>query len=575
MITQHYVGLAASPGVAYGQTWVYRHVDLQFERRQVGDTSIELTRFHNAVVRAVEELRALEAKARAEIGEEEAAIFEAHQMFAQDPELTESIELRIRDAALNAEAAVFDSAEEYAAQLESVEDEYFRARAADVRDVSRRVIRILLGISEISDLPRQPVILVADDLTPSDTVQFDKDLILGLATSLGGPTSHTAILARSLGIPAVVSVPMSIDKLTNGTIVIVDGISGSVTINPGTAEIAEAHSRREAWLARDRMHRMHAHEPALTRDGTHVEVVANIGGVEDARQALEFGAEGVGLFRTEFLFLDRETLPSEEEQYEAYRAVVEVMGERPLVVRTLDIGGDKAVPYLGFAEEQNPFLGWRAFRMVSEHPDVFESQFRALLRAGVGADLRIMVPMIANVQEVRQARGLLDRVIDELRANRVPHAERVQFGIMVEIPSAALIADRIAEFVDFFSIGTNDLTQYTLAVDRTNPRVAPLADTFHPAVLLLIDRTIRAAHTRGRWVGLCGEFAGNPLAAPLLLGMGLDEFSMAGAAIPSVKAAIRELSIADCQRFAERVLAFSSASEIKQACEEYLASVPH
>ncbi len=567
MSTQHYTGLAASPGVAYGVAWVYHHVDLQFDRRVVGDTSVELTRFHNAVVRAVEELQALEAKARTEIGDDEAAIFDAHQMFAQDPELTAAIEARIRDNALNAEAAVFDSAEEYAAQFEAVEDEYFRARAADVRDVSRRIVRLLLGVREMSEMPTAPVILVADDLTPSDTVQFDKDLILGLVTSLGGPTSHTAILARSLGIPAVVSVPMSIDKVTSGMTMILDGMAGTVTLNPGASELASAQAKREAWRAREQTHRARAHDPAITRDGVHVEVVANIGGVDDARQALEFGAEGVGLFRTEFLFLDRDTLPSEDEQYEAYRAVVEAMGGRPLVVRTLDIGGDKAVPYLGFAEEQNPFLGWRAFRMVSEHPDVFEAQFRALLRAGVGADLRIMVPMIANVEEVRQARTLLDRVREELHGEHIPYAERVQFGIMVEIPSAALIADRIAEIVDFFSIGTNDLTQYTLAVDRTNPRVAPLADTFHPAVLALIERTIQAAHAKGKWVGLCGEFAGNPLAAPLLLGMGLDEFSMAAMAIPEVKAALRSLSRSECARFVESAIRLSTGAEIKAACQ--------
>lgn len=573
MITQQYKGMAASPGVAFGQAWVYRHVELQFDRHTVGDTIAEIARLETALVAAAADLKALEERARAEIGEDEAAIFEAHQMFLQDPELTDDMRVRIREGGWNAETAVHDAAESYAVQLEGVEDEYFRARAADVRDVARHAIRQLLGVRENSARPTQPVIIVADDLTPADTVQFDKRYLLGIVTSLGGPTSHTAILARSLGIPAVVSVPMSIDNIRSGTTLILDGTSGAVTLNPGAHQLASAKDKRERWLNREQQHRSHALAPAMTTDGEHIEVVANIGGVDDARQALEYGAEGVGLFRTEFLFLDRDTLPTEDEQYEAYRAVVEVMGERPLVIRTLDIGGDKSVPYLGFAEEQNPFLGWRAFRMVNEHPEVFEAQFRALLRAGVGADLRIMVPMIANIEEVRLARGLLERVREELRRERIPHAERVQFGIMVEIPSAALIAHHIAPLVDFFSVGTNDLTQYTLAVDRTNPRVAPLADTFHPAVLMLIQQTIQAAHARGKWVGLCGEFAGNPLAAPLLLGMGLDEFSMASTAIPSVKAAIRTLSIAECEAFTQQALAFGAAADIKMACEAYMQAV--
>jgi phosphoenolpyruvate-protein phosphotransferase len=570
---QQYKGIAASPGVAFGPAWIYHHVELQFDRHTVGDTTAELARLETALAQAFEELKALEERARQEIGEEEAAIFEAHQMFLQDPELNEMMRGFIGDKALNAEAAAHDAAEDYATQLEQVEDEYFRARATDVRDVGRRVVRALLGVQDGIDMPRQPVVIVADDLTPSDTVQFKRELMLGIVTSLGGPTSHTAILAKALGIPAVVSVPLKVDKVIAGEMMILDGLVGTVTVNPGAHQMASAREKRDHWLAREEQHRSHAHEPAITTDGHQAEIVANIGGVDDARQALAYGAEGVGLFRTEFLFLDRDTLPSEDEQYAAYRAVVEVMGERPLVVRTLDIGGDKSVPYLGFAEEQNPFLGWRAFRMVSEHPDVFEAQFRALLRAGVGADLRIMVPMIANVEEVKQARGLLERVRDGLRAEGVTQAERVQFGIMVEIPSAALIADRIANLVDFFSIGTNDLTQYTLAVDRTNARVAPLADTFHPAVLLLIQRTIEAAHAKGKWVGLCGEFAGNPLAAPLLLGMGLDEFSMAGTAIPSVKAAIRALDRADCATFTEQALRFGTAAEIRAACEAYMSPV--
>lgn len=574
MSSQHYSGLSASPGVAYGPAYIYRHVDLQFERRLAGDPAAELARLRGAAQKAIEELKALEARAREQIGEAEAAIFEAHQMFLEDPELTESIEKLITESHTNAESAVHDAAEEYAHALELAEDEYFRARAADVRDVARRVVRVLLGVdNHANELPNSPVILIADDLTPSDTVQFDREMILGLATTLGGPTSHTAILARSLGIPAVVSVPIPITRIDTGSTIILDGLTGTITIDPGEGELEQARRARENWLERERGYRAQAHEAAITRDGQRVEVVANIGGADDARQALEFGAEGVGLFRTEFLFLDRTSLPSEDEQYSAYREVVRIMDGRPLLVRTLDIGGDKAVPYLGFAEEQNPFLGWRAFRMVSEHLDVFEAQFRALLRAGHDADLRIMVPMIANVEEVRHARAILQRVQQQLSEEGVPQAEHLQFGIMVEIPSAALVADRIAPLVDFFSIGTNDLTQYTLAVDRTNPRVAPLADTFHPAVLALIQHTIKAAHAQGKWVGLCGEFAGNPLAAPVLLGLGLDEFSMAGTAVPGIKAALRRLSKVDCERFVAEALNYATAADIKAACEAYMQPI--
>jgi phosphoenolpyruvate-protein phosphotransferase len=571
MTVEYLTGLPASPGVACGTAYIYHHVDVHFERHVIIDTDAELLRLRNAIRQTAQELNDLEHLARATIGDQEAAIFEAHRLFLEDPELTATSEKLITDSHSSAEAAVFDAFEEYAQALEQADDAYFQARAADVRDVAHRVLRVLLGInSEMNALPSQPVVLLADDLTPSDTVHFDKNLILGIATAKGGPTSHTAILARSLGIPAVVSVPLSIHKVDAGSMIILDGLDGTVVIDPDPSEVEQALQKRDKWLANEQKHRAHAHEPAITSDGHRVEVVANIGGADDARRALELGAEGVGLFRTEFLFLDRTTLPSEDEQYEAYREVVTLMDGRPLVVRTLDIGGDKSVPYLGFAEEENPFLGWRAFRMVDEHLDVFETQFRALLRAGHDADLRIMVPMIANVEEVRHARQILTRVQQQLKADGVRYAENAQFGIMVEIPSAALIAGCIAPLVDFFSIGTNDLTQYTLAVDRTNPRVAPLADTFHPAVLMLIQHTIREAHAHQKWVGLCGEFAGTLLAAPLLLGFGLDEFSMAGIAVPGIKAALRRLNKADCERFVREVMSEASAQAIKAACETYM-----
>lgn len=569
-----YTGQVASPGVAVGPVWIYRPLDVRWERYTIDKPSEELNRLYAAMGQARDELQLLEARARENIGDAEAAIFEAHQMFLDDPDLLEAIQTYITKGRINAEAAVYDAAEDIAKQLEEADYEYFRARATDIRDVSRRLIRCLLGVShDIVNLPRNPVIVLAEDLTPSDTVQFNKNLILGLITVQGGPTSHTAILARSLGIPALVSVPLRIEEVLRDAMVVLDAVSGSVIIKPTEAELNLYRDKRVKWLEEQSQQLAQAMKPAITTDGKQVEIVANIGDAADARVALDYGAEGVGLFRTEFLYLDRSQMATEEEQYQAYCEVIEVMGQRPLVVRTFDIGGDKAVPYIGFPDEMNPFLGWRGIRMIDRHADVLETQFRALLRAGVKADLRIMIPMVSNLDEIKMARAILDRAIESLRTEKTPFAQKVQFGIMIEVPSAALIAHHLADHVDFFSIGTNDLTQYTLAVDRTNPHVASLGDTFHPAVLLLIQKTIEAAHAKGKWVGLCGEFAGRPQAVPILLGLGLDEFSMSATAIPAVKACIRSMNLSACREFAQRVLAMATAAEVRSACEDFIASV--
>ncbi len=380
----------------------------------------------------------------------------------------------------------------------------------------------------------------------------------------GGPTSHTAILSRSLGVPAVVSAPVPVDEIENGILLILDGGTGDVTLGPTLAELDKAKQRQAVWLQERASQLSAVMRPATTRDDHTVEVVANIGSVADARSALEQGAEGVGLFRTEFLYLDRESLPSEAEQTGTYRETFKIMGWRPVVVRTLDIGGDKAVNYLGVTAEPNPFLGWRAIRMIRERPDVLENQMRALLVAGgqTNADLRIMLPMVSSIAEVERAREILDTACEQLRAEGKPVAEKVQFGIMVEVPSAAILAEHFAQKVDFFSIGTNDLTQYTLAVDRTNERVAALASPYHPAVLRLIDVTIKAAHAHGKWVGLCGELAGDVMAVPILLGLGLDEFSMASSSIPGVKAAIRRWTLTECQKVAAHALSLPTAIEV-------------
>lgn len=575
---KQFKGLSASPGIAIGPVWVYAPTAVSIETRTIDNPLEEIKRFQEALKTAESQLQALEKHTLETIGYEEAAIFEAHQLFLQDPDLIESIEMIIDGEKVNAETAVSRAINHYAEALSAIEDEYFQARAVDVQDVGQRVIRVLLGVGENkAAFPDLPTIVLADDLTPSDTVQFPKDRLLALATVRGGPTSHTAILARSLGIPAIVSLPMPLESLTKETTLILDGNTGLVTLNPDETCLQQAKAAQIAWQNQQNVELRAAMETAVTTDGHQVEIVANIGGAADAQTALSHGAEGVGLFRTEFLYLDRDSMPTEDEQTAAYQEIFEIIGERPMVVRTLDIGGDKAVSYLGFTAEPNPFLGWRAIRMVDERPEVLFHQFRALLRAGGATsqptDLRIMVPMVSNLAEVRRAKEMLAEAQASLRNDGIPQAKKVQFGIMVEVPSAALMANHIAKEVDFFSIGTNDLTQYTLAVDRTNERVAALATPFHPAVLGLIAQTIMAAHKQGKWVGLCGEFGGNPLAAPLLLGLGLNEFSMAPAAIPGVKAILRRFSLVECHGIAAHVLELATADEVKAFLEKKVAEV--
>jgi len=484
-------------------------------------------------------------------------------MFLADPAFAEEIKVIIQQERLNAEAAVDRVSNELMAQFSAIDDEYFRQRAVDIKDIAQRLIRQLLGLEEttLASL-KNPSVIIANDLTPSDTASLNRDMALGLCTEIGSNTSHTAILARSLGIPAVVGAGKL--ELSSGTVLIIDGQSGELVIDPDADTLAEYRTRQQARQQARSLEIAQAENPAVTLDGHQVEVVANIGSVADADYAIKMGAEGVGLLRTEFLFLQGDTLPSEDEQYQIYRAIADVFQQLPLIVRTLDVGGDKDLPSIDIAEEQNPMLGQRAIRLCLARPEIFQTQLRAILRAGHERNIKIMFPLIGSEEELQQALYQLEQAKANLRARNLPHAENPDVGMMIEVPSAAVLADVLAPHVDFFSIGTNDLAQYTLAVDRTNETVAHLADPLHPAVIRLIHQVIQAAHRHDKWVGLCGEMAGNLQAVPLLLGLGLDEFSMAAVSIPSVKALLRTLSKTETQEIAQRCLELPNLQRVRE-----------
>jgi phosphotransferase system enzyme I (PtsI) len=566
---KEYHGLAASAGIAIAPALLYlpeetESISSEPASREV-DAGHEALRLQEAIAEAEKQLDNIYEGAVAEVGEEAAAIFLAHREFLSDPVLLDEVNRQIEAEHVPADVAVDTAFEQYAEQLEMLEDDYYRERALDLRDVSRRVRRILAGVQDqqmLTDLT-SPVIVVARDLTPSDTAQMNKQMVVGFCTATGGLTSHTAIIARILGIPAVVGIGESVLEVPSGEALIVDGRTG-VVFASADEETTQAYIRqRDAQIKEQEAEKAAARQPASTADGKTVEVVANIADAQSAELALGFGAEGVGLFRTEYLFLNRQSIPSEEEQYQEYRAVADVMGDRPLIIRTLDIGGDKQLPYLEIGQEMNPFLGWRAIRLCLDSRELFEPQLRALLRASADRNVQIMFPMVATVEEVRRARQALDQVKAQLAQEGVPFDAETEVGIMIEVPSAAVMADVLAREVDFFSIGTNDLIQYTMACDRVNEKVAYLYDPLHPAVLRLIKGVIDAAHREHKWVGMCGEMAGNLEAIPLLLGLGLDEFSMNAPSIPAAKRLIRSLSVPEAQQVAEMALAMGTAQEVR------------
>jgi phosphoenolpyruvate-protein phosphotransferase/dihydroxyacetone kinase phosphotransfer subunit len=558
-------GIAASAGVAIAPVVNYQPTHITITEYHVDNPESEWQRVQAAIHTAKQEIQAVFSQASLQIGDTEAAIFDAQLLFLEDPVLLEAAHQRILEHHINAEAAWQAVVDEVATSYRTLEDAYLQERVEDVVDVGQRVLRLLAGNAPANLHLSEPAILVATDLTPSDTARLDPRMVLGICTTSGSATSHSAIIARTLGIPAVLGVDSQVLHLADGTLMALDGESGKAWVEPESHILDLLEAKREAWQTAQEEARATAHQPAITLDGRQVSVFANIGSINDVQVAVASGAEGVGLLRTEFLYLDRTSAPTEEEQLEVYQAIAQVLDNRPLIIRTLDVGGDKPLPYLrvGFPEA-NPFLGWRGIRFCLDHLDLFKTQLRAILRASVGHQIKIMLPMIATVTEVRAAKVILGEVQAELNQAGIPFDAAMKVGIMVEVPSAVAIADRLAAEVDFFSIGTNDLSQYVMASDRTNPRVANLVDALHPAVLRMVQQTIQAAHAAGISVGLCGELAADTLATPILLGLGLDELSVNPQSIPGVKQAIARLSIVESEAIAASALQQDSAVHVRE-----------
>ena len=554
-------GIGASPGIAIGPVYLHSSSLPEVVPRRVDDPDQEVESLESAETVVRERLEGLQ-ETHGE-GSEEAEVIGAHLLLLEDPEFTGEIRSLIESESLCAEAATVRVTEESAGMLEALDDEYLAARAADVRDVGTQLLRAVLGLPlDTWDDLSTPSVLVASDFFPSETATIPPGMAIGLCTEEGSPTSHIAVFARGMGLPAVVGVDLP--PLEAGTVLAFDGETGEVYIDPSPEVVDRLRGQREEQLRSQEGAAERAHEPAVTRDGVRIEVAANIGAEEDAVRAVELGAEGVGLFRTEFLFLDRTRPISEEEQYEAYRAVLSTFGDHLVVVRTLDVGGDKQVPGIEIGEEMNPFLGLRGIRLTLARPEMMQAQLRALLRAGSAGRLAIMAPMVAGRAELMAFRAALEEAERSLAEDGLSYSSDYQVGIMIEVPSAALVASRLAPHIDFFSIGTNDLTQYTLAVDRTNREVADLADPFDPGVLRLIAETARAGEAHQSWVGVCGAMAGDPLAVPVLIGLGVTELSVAIPAVPVIKERVRSLNLEDCRRVAARCLEAADAQEARE-----------
>ncbi|HAA8704997.1 TPA_asm: phosphoenolpyruvate--protein phosphotransferase [Listeria monocytogenes] len=565
-------GIAASDGIAIAKAYLLVEPDLSYEKTEVTDVESEVKRFESALEVSRTELSMIREKASKDLGEDKAQIFDAHLLVLNDPELTGPIEESIKNSKTNAETALQETTDMFIGMFESMDNEYMRERAADIKDVRKRVLSHLLGVTIPNPaLIDEEVVVVAADLTPSDTAQLNRNFVKGFVTDIGGRTSHSAIMARSLEIPAVVGTKEVTASVAKNDIVIIDGLEGNVIIHPTEEQIAHYEKIKSDFALQQAEWDKLKNEKTVSKDGVHVELAANIGTPNDLEGVISNGGEAVGLYRTEFLYMGRDNFPTEEEQFEAYKAVVSGMDGKSVVVRTLDIGGDKTLPYLELPEEMNPFLGFRAIRLCFANEELFRTQLRALLRASVYGNLKIMFPMIATVNEFRQARDILLDEKAKLKAAGTEVSDSIELGIMIEIPAAAVLADQFAKEVDFFSIGTNDLIQYTMAADRMNERVSYLYQPYNPSILRLVKMVIDASHKEGKWTGMCGEMAGDQTAVPLLLGLGLDEFSMSASSILKSRSLIKRLDQSEMVKLAEEALNKSTAEEVVELVEKYTA----
>ncbi len=563
------IGIGVSPGIGIGKVIVKKEPTIKIEKKIVDEPQREISKLNVAREKGKEQIEDLYQRAFNTIGKEEAGIFRAHRMILEDPEFFGQIESKIIEEKINAEWATSEVTKFFINMFEAMEDEYMRERAADIKDVTGRLIRIILEIEE-TDLGNlsEEIIIVAEDLTPSDTAQMDRNKVIGFITEIGGKTAHSAIMARTLEIPAVVGLENATEIISDGDYVILDGDTGTVIINPDENIVEEYKRKKENLIEfRKKLEQVRG-QKSITIDGFKVEIAANIGTPKDVDGVLKNDGEGVGLYRTEFLYMDRDKLPTEEEQFEAYKEVAVRLEGKPVVIRTLDIGGDKELSYLQLPKEMNPFLGYRAIRLCLDRTDIFRTQLRALLRASAFGNIKIMFPMISAIEELREAKNILEEVKRELRDENVKFNENIEVGIMIEIPAAAVISDLFAKEVDFFSIGTNDLIQYTTAVDRGNRKISYLYNEFHPALLRLIKTVIDNGHKEGIWVGMCGEVAGNPQLIPILIGMGLDEFSMSASSMLGARWIINNISKKDMEDLVEEVLKLPTAEEVKKFIDE-------
>ncbi|MGQ4225738.1 phosphoenolpyruvate--protein phosphotransferase [Enterococcus mundtii] len=569
-------GIAASDGVAVAKAYLLVQPDLSFSKTTVEDTSAEEARLDDALAKSTEELQQIREKAAQSLGEAEAQVFDAHLMVLSDPEMIGQIKQNIKDNSVNAESALKEVTDMYIGMFEAMEDNaYMQERAADIRDVAKRILAHLLGVTLPNpSMINEEVVVVAHDLTPSDTAQLDRNFVKAFVTDIGGRTSHSAIMARSLEIPAIVGTKEITAKVKEGVMLAVNGIEGDVVIEPTAEQKAEFEIIGADYAAQKAEWEKLKHAETVTADGKHFELAANIGTPKDLVGVHNNGGEAVGLYRTEFLYMDSPDFPTEEDQYVAYKAVLEGMEGKPVVVRTMDIGGDKELPYLQLPHEMNPFLGYRALRIsLSEQgDDMFRTQMRALLRASVHGNLRIMFPMVATLKEFRGAKAIFEEEKQKLINEGIEVSDSIQVGIMIEIPAAAVIADKFAKEVDFFSVGTNDLIQYTMAADRMNERVSYLYQPYNPSILRLIKNVIDAAHAEGKWAGMCGEMAGDQMAVPLLVGMGLDEFSMSATSILKTRSLMKRLDTSKMAELADRALnECDTMEEVVELVNEYLA----